>query len=165
MATLSGREWLHRIWTFQEVILAPNPTLSCGYATIIWADFYHGMAFYSEKTSSVPFYSLKSPRRPNPWLALSSVRALHEEWFSLARIWASTPRLSEWHGRVFRQLPDKKDLSASEYQDQVVRIAPGLNPMIKGTSLLFCVLAVLPLILFSFIFLKLGPIGQDPGMG
>ncbi|KAK4443320.1 hypothetical protein QBC34DRAFT_417281, partial [Podospora aff. communis PSN243] len=33
-----GRQWIERAWTFQEVILAPNPTIVCGKKTLSWED-------------------------------------------------------------------------------------------------------------------------------
>lgn len=36
---LLSREWIHRIWTYQEIILANNPVIICGDCMITWTQF------------------------------------------------------------------------------------------------------------------------------
>lgn len=39
LGELLDREWIRRAWTYQEIILSPNPTIVCGNKTLSWEDF------------------------------------------------------------------------------------------------------------------------------
>jgi hypothetical protein len=35
---LFARDWIQRAWTFQELILSPNPVVLCGDKMLAWED-------------------------------------------------------------------------------------------------------------------------------
>jgi hypothetical protein len=39
------REWMKRVWTFQEIILACNPVILCGNKRLLWDDLLRGIEF------------------------------------------------------------------------------------------------------------------------
>jgi hypothetical protein len=45
MDDLLDREWVRRIWTYQEILLASNPTVVCGGFQLPWAQFSLGVTF------------------------------------------------------------------------------------------------------------------------
>jgi hypothetical protein len=45
MDDLLDREWVRRIWTYQEILLASNPTVVCGGFHLPWAQFSLGVTF------------------------------------------------------------------------------------------------------------------------
>jgi len=40
-----SREWAHRIWTLQEILLATNPVICCGTKLLPWRELLHSLAF------------------------------------------------------------------------------------------------------------------------
>ena len=80
--------WLTRIWTAQEIILASNPVVRCGEATLDW----------------MPFFAL----------SLHSAHHLGEWAFGLSRIRArATGRY--FHQYAFRNTPQKANLREIDY--------------------------------------------------
>ncbi|EAA33485.1 hypothetical protein NCU07840 [Neurospora crassa OR74A] len=51
---LLDREWLERVWTFQEIVLASNPIIVCGEETIGWAQFQQGLDCLDRMRPSFP---------------------------------------------------------------------------------------------------------------
>lgn len=46
-----GRDWLTRVWTYQEAVLAPKGTLLCGHSTISYAAFGKVVQDWTQTTS------------------------------------------------------------------------------------------------------------------
>jgi hypothetical protein len=45
IAALLDTDWLERIWTYQEILLASNPIIVCGHAHLNWSAFVASIAF------------------------------------------------------------------------------------------------------------------------
>ncbi|KAK3312629.1 heterokaryon incompatibility protein-domain-containing protein [Apodospora peruviana] len=86
------REWTHRSWTFQELILARNPVIVCGDQTIHWEDFV--TAIYRSLTDKAKIETKELPA--------SATVLTH--WRSIIDIWLGFPRNS----KPFRRSPEPK---------------------------------------------------------
>jgi hypothetical protein len=78
---LLSREWFGRAWTFQELVLAVNPIILCGYMEISWTDFVSGLEIELGRHSF-----LTSP--------------LH----AVGIVWMNIPRPTQWNGKTMRQM-------------------------------------------------------------
>lgn len=102
---LLGHEWLTRVWTFQEVVLASNPMLVCGKSVISWSDLLRSLEFYHDRSRSyIPRY-------------LGPVRSHNlESWWYLLIVWTSISRPTRWHGKAMRLLPQgRSHISVKDY--------------------------------------------------
>jgi hypothetical protein len=64
VGSLLHRQWISRIWTLQEILLATDPVICCGTKTLSWRSFIYSCAFifhYTyEKHLAVPSNEFKS---------------------------------------------------------------------------------------------------------
>jgi hypothetical protein len=115
---LLGREWLQRVWTFQEIILACNPVLVCGSKRLAWDDFLRGLEFLVHIDESLRDPTLRIyPRRNSIWrhdwirkisghlATLDSFRLPTEtaNWRSIFTLWMYVARETKWNERQFRR--------------------------------------------------------------
>lgn len=136
---LLDREWLHRAWTFQEIILASNPIILCGNESITWTELQQGLDCLSclkptflirgfqrfnplnndiHSANDVPTLfkmDILSPhfRFPGPSPANSQVV---KTWQALLRVWRTVDRPMTWNGRVFRAIPSSSSPSSRTTQ-------------------------------------------------
>jgi hypothetical protein len=74
------KEWITRIWTFQEAVLATNIILVYGHETLSWDEFIRG-ALMLAKTTDVRVHS----------------------WLSLIKLWAQVERREYWNDKHLRR--------------------------------------------------------------
>lgn len=78
---LLGREWLERLWTFQELLLARNPVLVCGEKFLGWDDFLCGLHTLHEM-------QLADSKLPNQF----------GNWWDVCSTWLHLDRPTHWNG-------------------------------------------------------------------
>ncbi|KAK4186420.1 heterokaryon incompatibility protein-domain-containing protein [Podospora australis] len=74
------REWTHRSWTFQELILSRDPVFLCGHATVSWEDL----------SAVLRHIQVKSSWREDIVLPVSN--RVHTHWQSMVDLWMGVPR-------------------------------------------------------------------------
>jgi len=111
---LLNNEWLERVWTFQEIILASNPILVCGPESITWSRFQTGLLLPKEMKKNK-----RESRRAlvRAAVELSEERENHEgiadwldllPWWQLFELWATAYRPLAWNGVALRKLADRR---------------------------------------------------------
>lgn len=94
---LLGREWINRVWTYQEIILATNPVIVCGNKSLSWDNFVRGIEF---------LFNSKMGRKDE-----EDARQLPkqcEAWRTLFRVWMHIDRATHWNGiQLSRAVPYK----------------------------------------------------------
>ena len=70
---LLDREWIKRLWTYQEILLASNPVIVCGHSHLPWSEFAIGILFLEYSGIN---YSRQAPiiNRLSTWAAVSLAR-------------------------------------------------------------------------------------------
>jgi hypothetical protein len=80
------RDWIQRVWTFQEILLAANPVLCCGTRSLSWHAFIYSMTFLEHSRSTYNIRDISS----TPYFT----------WAGLLSLWIQTDRPAHWNGRV-----------------------------------------------------------------
>ena len=83
LCNILDREWIHRAWTLQEMVLASNPVILCGEELLLWEDLI--LAIYAPD---------KTLWRGRNWDALPRQRftAALARWQSIMDLWLNLPR-------------------------------------------------------------------------
>lgn len=145
-----GHEWLTRVWTFQEIVLASNPVLVCGQSLIPWSvlqqslEFYHDNSVISNHLSPVKSDEIES-------------------WWFLLIVWTSIPRPTRWHGKTLRFLPQgRRSISVKDYSVQYLEGYQSLS-FVLWISWIICILGlvILPWVLASVVATKVTKINTD----
>lgn len=74
------REWAHRAWTFQELVLARYPVIMCGAEKIAWEDLVNAIYVMSRPRTYPIQYPVSSQ-------VLEHWRSMIDLWFWLPRRW------------------------------------------------------------------------------
>lgn len=72
LADLVGRDWIHRLWTLQECILARRPVVICGDKTVPWLAFVYATQFYDVVRNGL-ILTQQPPAGWNHWLDLVNI--------------------------------------------------------------------------------------------
>ncbi|EWZ81143.1 hypothetical protein FOWG_14719 [Fusarium oxysporum f. sp. lycopersici MN25] len=105
---LLDQTWLHRSWTFQEVILASNPILVCGQAHVTWLQLHQALTFIQDSTSQfcneddISIVARDERCREHRLITSSEV---FKSWQHLFEVWQSISRPCRWNGHEIRVLP------------------------------------------------------------
>ena len=108
---LFAREWIQRAWTFQELVLSPNPVVLCGDKMVEWddwVDFVVASGDYFDSETFVGLFLGTFGKRP-----CISADGL-STWSSAIRLWLTLTR----HGSTSNNL-DK--LVRLDYANRIVR--------------------------------------------
>ncbi|KAH7000718.1 heterokaryon incompatibility protein-domain-containing protein [Ilyonectria destructans] len=81
-----SRNWIHRAWTFQEIILSTNPLILCGDKYLSWEDLINSLYFPRSQPGK---YDIA--RLPNHIPLPVSVDVLHH-WWSIIDLWLTFRR-------------------------------------------------------------------------
>ncbi|KAH7397399.1 heterokaryon incompatibility protein-domain-containing protein [Pyrenochaeta sp. MPI-SDFR-AT-0127] len=87
-----GREWISRIWTFQEIVLATSPVIVCSNRSISWDSFVRAIRFLDY------FYGRRRWQGPNCSRVQEDILA----WSHLIRLWMHLERKTRWNKRQIR---------------------------------------------------------------
>lgn len=135
---LLGQEWLTRVWTFQEIVLASNPMLVCGKSVIPWSVLLRSLEFYHDRPRSyIPRY-------------LGPVKSDNlESWWHLLIVWTSISRPTRWHGKTMRLLPQgRSNISVKDYSAKYLENYQSWSLAMRVSSLvLIPVLTLFPWLL------------------
>ncbi|KAG9499459.1 hypothetical protein J7337_007915 [Fusarium musae] len=105
---LLDQTWLHRSWTFQEVILAPNPILVCGQEHVTLLQLHQALTFIQDSTSQfcnedgISIVARGERRREHRLIASSEA---FKSWQHLFEVWQSISRPCRRNGHEIRVLP------------------------------------------------------------
>jgi hypothetical protein len=106
---LLSRNWVHRAWTLQELILSWNPVIVCGTKLLPWQDFLHGMLFINDPHNDVrinPTWQEKQLYQPFMEDACAFPNSLRH-WGPLVTLWLRCPRPTHWNGLKVRKVLSK----------------------------------------------------------
>jgi len=140
------REWISRVWTFQEIALAQNAILVSGEETITWEELFRAIYYLPDDGSLIWSFLRDSivfrPRKP-----LELPRPVMYNWLSLMDIWLDIPRPPRYIGtgsmdgsaHTFRDHLIQEEARWS-YQRKVGRILSFLKTSILGGVILALVI-------------------------
>jgi len=103
MEAFFGRDYFHRAWTYQEVLLAWNITLLCGNRALDWGHLLGGLEYHYNPNES----TYRS--RQHGKLELAPIKGLVESWMHIARP-------TRWNDREIRRSILADNISADGYQ-------------------------------------------------
>lgn len=131
---LLDSEWMERVWTFQEIVLASNPIIVCGEETIGWAQLQQGLDCLNRiRPSFSSTGSLYGSSRAGLTQCIearyqlfkgwaiskdfqtgsdlisqdesTTISAVSQRWSNLFHVWRTVSRPTTWNGRAFRSVP------------------------------------------------------------
>jgi hypothetical protein len=135
LSQLLDRDWINRVWTYQEILLASNPVVVCGHAHLSWPEFAIGIIFLEYSGIN---YGTQGPviRRLSTWSSISWARDHIESQAKLS------PRLEE---------RDKTQLQ--KYQKFVVNVTQRMR-MLHNQNVGVFVLSILISCLISMFWMS-----------
>ncbi|KAF1981710.1 hypothetical protein K402DRAFT_221388 [Aulographum hederae CBS 113979] len=116
--SLLGSPWMHRIWTFQEIVLASSPVVVCGSNTCDWAIFSQGVDLLYDAEPSIRFSFFRDTPTHNLNLA-KDLRNIYA-WMDVIKFWRSISRPTSWNGIEFRAAAKSSSISVDTYHAQNV---------------------------------------------
>ncbi|KAK1779308.1 heterokaryon incompatibility protein-domain-containing protein [Copromyces sp. CBS 386.78] len=124
---LLDREWIERVWTFQEIVLASNPVIVCGEEAIGWAQLQEGLDCLhwmrpsfagggNDRTSGLRHQifmgwamskDFRNDGELDNWFNESMEKRsdVAQRWLDLFQVWRTVSRPTGWNGRAFRSVP------------------------------------------------------------
>lgn len=127
MDQLLDHAWLHRVWTFQEVVLASNPVIICGNQLISWSVLQQALDYYYDQKHH-------TGGSGDGYLIDINFNTT-EAWLFLIYTWATIERPTEWRGISFRRLPDaRKSISIEDYMKTYLNFyrSPSVGILLVG---------------------------------
>ena len=83
LCKILDREWIHRAWTLQEMVLASNPVILCGEELLLWEDLI--LAIYAPEKSLLRAWDSDALEKHNFTTSLA-------RWHSVIDLWLNLPR-------------------------------------------------------------------------
>ena len=83
LCKILDREWIHRAWTLQEMVLASNPVILCGEELLLWEDLI--LAIYAPEKSLWRACGSETLQKRNLTTALARWQSVMDLWLNLPR--------------------------------------------------------------------------------
>lgn len=160
IAALLDCQWLHRAWTYQEIILASNPVIVRGNSSIGMSALFDGIRLLS---GPLYFKDLEIVLAPKNSVIeeVQELRSLHI-WREVFATWLNVNRFASWNKIPRRSLPPSKTsqngrgVSVLHYYHRVVNIR--LMCLVAESSRLCSLLALAAASIATFALLfRSGP--------